>query len=91
MRAFAYWLLCMVLIGILACSPKNEASDLPPEGATLTVEQWKALPVSVKFDGETMERLRESDDKLKSGRAWKQFMETVVQPEAKKSKPDSGW
>jgi hypothetical protein len=55
----------------------------PPETGPLTVETWKVLPASEKYDESSFQRLRESDPKLKPDRAWTKFMKDVVIPERK--------
>ncbi|WDI43680.1 hypothetical protein [Bremerella sp. P1] len=89
MRAFGYWLTCMVLIGVLACSKQTDQTPVvSSETSVLTVEQWKAMPSSEKYDGVTLERLRQHDEKLvKSERAWKKFMHDVVGPEMRTDMP----
>ncbi len=88
MRAFGYWLICMILLGVLACSKQKSASSQNTNpGSALTVEQWKALPPAEKYDGVALERLRKHDEKLKSNRAWKKFMQEVVGPEMRVDMP----
>jgi len=53
----------------------------PPE--PLTVEAWKQLPPSEKFDPHTFERLREGDPKLKDPKAWREFEVNVIAKELK--------
>ncbi|MHC2068099.1 hypothetical protein ACYFX5_11535 [Bremerella sp. T1] len=89
MRAFCYWLICMALLGVMACSSqKANSPSSPQETANLTLESWHQLPPHEKYDGATLERLRMHDEKLvKSNRAWKKFMNEVVIPEMKKDIP----
>lgn len=87
MRAFIYWLTCLLLISLLACSEEKQKVSLPPEPTALTVEQWRELHVNEKYDEATLDRLRMEEKSLKSGRAWKKFMEEVVMPEMKKDIP----
>lgn len=88
MRAFCYWLLCLFLLGILACHGENTTQQEASSGSSpLTVEAWKELTPSEKYDGMTLERLRLHDAKLKSERAWRKFMHDVVGPEMRKDMP----
>ena len=77
--------LLTLLITVAALGCGNEATPpLPmPELPTLTVEQWKALPVEEKYDEATFERLREADKSIRSDRAWQKFMKDVIVPERK--------
>lgn len=74
-------MICMLLIGIMACSqaPKESAEAERPE--VLTVEAWKHLDPSIKFDGTTMEKLRMDNKQFHSSRAWSKFYKEVVRPE----------
>lgn len=84
MRAFTYWMICMLLIGIMACSqaPKESAEVDRPE--VLTVEAWKQLDPSIKFDGTTLEKLRMDNKQFRSSRAWSKFYQEEVRPEMAK-------
>lgn len=90
MRAFIYWLTCLLLIGILACghqsSPRGE-TELPK---VMTVEAWKELEPSLKYDPNSIEQLRSDNEQFKTERAWKKFMDDVVLPEMKRqtTRPD---
>lgn len=75
--------------GLAGCGgsvPQQTPRDLPPR-APLSVEEWKQLPVSEKYDAASFERLRLHDPRLKSERAWDKFMAEVVVPERKKDIP----
>ncbi|PQO38909.1 hypothetical protein C5Y96_03290 [Blastopirellula marina] len=87
MRAFIYWLTCVFLTSLLACSENAPQTALPTEPTALTVDQWKQLPVGEKYDEATLERLRMEEKSLQSGRSWKKFMNEVVMPEMKKDIP----
>lgn len=89
MRAFSYWLLCLVLIVVMACSKNETAKPIVPSDATsISLEQWRQMEHHDKYDGATLELLRKSDEKLmKSERAWKKFMNENVIPEMKKDIP----
>lgn len=87
MRALIYWAICIVLTSLLACSENPQKPELPPEPTALTVDQWKQLPISEKYDEATLDRLRMEAKNLQTGRAWKKFMNEVVMPEMKKDIP----
>jgi hypothetical protein len=55
-----------------------------PEEAPLTVEQWKAMPVSEKYEVETFERLKAGSPKLQSQKEWDKFTREVILPAKKK-------
>ncbi|MEX0793799.1 MAG: hypothetical protein WD045_11730 [Pirellulaceae bacterium] len=78
-------LTAIVIMG--GCGPGREESKLPPDSVPLTLEIWETLPGHEKYDGMTMERLRDSDPSLKSDAAWKKFMREVVAPQMKKDVP----
>lgn len=67
----------------VGCSAEPTIPTLPPAPTPLTVEQWKTLPISEKYDEATFERLKLQDSKLKSDREWEKFMKTVIIPERK--------
>lgn len=74
--------LCMSLV--VGCGPQyvQEFKEIgPPE--PLTVDEWKQLPPSEKFDPHTFERLREGDPKLKDPKAWREFEVNVIAKELK--------
>ena len=52
----------------------------------LTVEQWKQLPPSEKFDPVSFERLRLGDPKLQDPKAWREFEQNVIAKEMKAMK-----
>lgn len=89
MRAFFYWLICMGLIGVLACGhqPHPRGETKMPE--VLTVDAWKKLEPSLKYDPNSIEQLRADNEQFKSERAWNKFMKDTVLPEMKRqtSKP----
>lgn len=74
----------MVLIGVMACSQKSETTLSQGEPEVMTLEVWKSLPAQIKYDGATLEKLRQHDKKLRSNRAWQKYFRENVQPEMKK-------
>lgn len=82
-------LVVAALIG-LACLAGCSEEPIPtasPEPTPLTLEEWKELPIPEKWDGSSLDRLRMSDPKLKSERAWDAYMRQHVIPERKKDIP----
>jgi hypothetical protein len=82
----------LVLSGLLAVTSTGCGSVTlpePPEAGPLTVDDWKDLDPSEKYDPATFDRLKRHDPKLKSEEAWEQFMRKVVIPERKVDMPDS--
>lgn len=49
----------------------------------LSVEEWKKLPVDIKYDEATFERLKLADQKLQTEAGWNDFMMKVIIPERK--------
>ena len=84
MRAFTYWAICMLLIGIMACSPVPQDSAEADRPEVLTVEAWKELDPSIKFDGTTLEKLRMDNKQFRSSRAWSKFYQEQIRPEMTK-------
>jgi len=68
----------------MACSQKSEQTVTHDDSGVLTLEAWKTLPLEEKYDGATLERLRQHDEKLKSDRAWKKYLKENVHPDMKK-------
>ncbi len=81
MRAFSYWMICMMLIGVMACSPKPEESAETDRPEVLTVEAWRSLDPSIKFDGTTLEKLRMDNKEFRSSRAWSAFYQEEIRPQ----------
>ena len=62
-------------------------SDIPTP-SPITLDEWNAMTdISEKYGIATLERLRASDPRLKSERAWNQFMKEVVGPKMKVEQP----
>ena len=90
MRAFAYWLTCMLLLVGLSCSQQSEqenAVSQQPDGPLL-LEQWREYPSPEKYEPAVLDRLRMHDEKLvKSRRAWDKYFRQNVMPEMEKDFP----
>ncbi|MEQ8790305.1 MAG: hypothetical protein RIC55_28675 [Pirellulaceae bacterium] len=87
LRALICVACCLFVLGCFG-TPTQEVKELEPK-TPLSVDEWKQLPVDVKYENDTFERLKLNDPKLKQDRAWEQFMRTVVVPERKKDIPAS--
>lgn len=74
----------LLLVGCGSGEPKEVVFD---QNLPLSVQQWKTLDVGVKYELETLERLRQSDPKLKSERSWARFMKKVVVPQRRTDIP----
>jgi hypothetical protein len=73
----------LLLAVISGCGPTATMSN--PTEMPLTVEAWKELPMQVKFEVETFERLKLGNPKLQDPKAWEKFTREVILP-AKKGK-----
>lgn len=92
MRAFAYWLICMLLLAGLACSQSMKEENVASQknDGPLTLDQWRAYKLPEKYEPGTLERLRMHDEKLeKSNSAWKKYFNNNVLPEMQKDIPRS--
>jgi hypothetical protein len=74
---------CLIAALLTGCG-----KELPPPQplgppTPLSLAEWKKLPVELKYDEATFERLKLADPKLKSPEAWHEFMVKVVVPERK--------
>lgn len=80
-------IMCGILIVVVVgCgSPKPPPPPAAPQ--PLTVEEWRDLEISEKYDEGTFERLKLNDPKLKSEEEWNKFMRRVVIPERKADMP----
>jgi len=80
-------ILCLMAALILSgCGDSNSEKTVDTTGP-LTVEEWKDLPVSLKYDERSFERLKENDKELQTKKGWDKFMREVVVPERKKDIP----
>lgn len=78
----------VLLVGLLAAVGCGKTDPAPPAAETpLTVEQWKALPVQLKYEVETFERLKQGSPKLQEPREWDKFTRDVLLPAKKKDFP----
>lgn len=91
MRAFTYWLICMLLLVGLSCSQSKEPQEtVSGVDNKLTLDQWREYKLPEKYEPEVLERLRLHDEKLKkSESAWKRYFREHVMPEMKKDFPSS--
>ena len=76
-------MLTLAMAAILGCRDETAEPAAPATLPTLSIEEWKKLPVEEKYDGGTFERLRDADKSLRPDRAWQKFMKEVVIPERK--------
>jgi hypothetical protein len=81
-RTTAFAALALALAGCGA--PKHEPG---PHEVPLTLEQWKALPPETKFEIDTYERLKLSEQKLYDSKEWDRFYKTTVLPAKAKERP----
>ena len=85
-------LACLAMIGIMGLtgcgSEETTAAYVPTK--PITVEEWKTLPIAIKYDPSTFDKLRQSDAKLRSKKAWDRFFRTVIVAERRKDLPTPG-
>lgn len=69
----------------VAAGCSGSTGTLPPPGALtpITVDEWRDLDPSEKYDPATFDRLKLNDPKLQNEQEWERFMKTVVLPERK--------
>ena len=82
-----YRFLILSLVLVLSGCGGAEEVQLLDLSRPLSVETWKGLEVSQKYELETLELLRESDPEIKTEKDWKRFMKEVVVPERQKDIP----
>ncbi|MGL6094636.1 MAG: hypothetical protein ACRC7O_02390 [Fimbriiglobus sp.] len=58
-----------------------------PHEIPLTIEQWKALPPETKFQIDSYERLKLSEQRLYDSREWDKLYKTTVLPAKAKELP----
>jgi hypothetical protein len=78
------WLLGLLVAGV-GCGKTDPVPA--PEDSPLTVEQWKVLPVQLKYEVETFERLKQGNPKLQEPKEWEKFTREVLLPAKKKDLP----
>ncbi len=74
---------CVVLAVLPGCGEEQPPAAPAGPPLPLSVEEWKQLPIEVKYDEATFDRLRDKDAKLQNDRNWHRFMKEVVVPERK--------
>jgi hypothetical protein len=75
-------------VALVGCSGQKFTPTLnPPPPTPLSLEEWKSLPISEKYDGVTFDRLRMNDPQLKSDAVWNDFMQRVIIPERNQDIP----
>ena len=73
----AYVLLLLMVCGASGCARKSAAA---PKQEPLSVEQWKALQPSQKYDVDTLERVKAGEPRFQDEEAWDQFVRAVMLP-----------
>ncbi len=76
----------LAYIGCGTSEPKP-ASDAANATGPLTVEEWKDLPASVKYDAGSFERLKQGNKELQTQAGWDRFMKQTIVPERKQDIP----
>jgi hypothetical protein len=81
-RSFALvtWACLSLLTG---CGRTQQAPQPIQPPTALTVAEWKTLPVDLKYDEATFDRLKLADPKLQTEAGWNEFMLKVIVPERK--------
>lgn len=72
-----------LLLGCSENNPRLTSADLGP----LSVDQWREMSATAKYEFETFERLKAGDPKLKNPKRWKMFMKNVIVPQRMKDIP----
>lgn len=90
MRKSLSILLLSMALGLTGCGgPSFKPTLNPPPPTPLSLDDWKSLPLSEKYDGVTFDRLRMNDPQLRSDAAWDDFMKRVIIPERNRDIPPS--
>lgn len=77
----------LVTLFFVGCGKgEQELGPVIPEA--LTVDTWKGLESAVKYDGATLDRLRESNPEFAKEKDWDKFMREVFVPERNKDLPN---
>ncbi|WP_417744593.1 hypothetical protein [Rosistilla oblonga] len=74
---------CVLFAVLSGCGEEQPPAAPAGPPLPLSVEEWKQLPIEVKYDEATFDRLRDKDPKLQNDRNWHRFMKEVVVPERK--------
>jgi len=77
----------LVFATVTGCGDKVTPPAPAPAATTLSLEDWRKLPVELKYDGDTLDRLRMNDPRLQNERAWQAYMMQNIIPERKKDIP----
>ena len=77
---------CLIGAVLIGCGGQPPAMT-PIAPSSLSLDQWRQLPVQQKYAPETLQVLRSSDPKLADERAWARTMQEVVAPERVKDLP----
>ncbi|WP_254507416.1 hypothetical protein [Anatilimnocola floriformis] len=88
MRTFLLISLLSLSAALLTgCGGTPPPPPLPDAPTPLKLEEWRVLPIEVKYDGATFERLRMAEPQLQNDRAWQVWFNQNVIPERKKDIP----
>ncbi len=87
MKAVRILWLALVLAGVGCGTSETKPDPNAANKGPLTVEKWKELPVAVKYDAGSFERLKQGNKELKTRTGWDKFMKDTVIPERKKDIP----
>lgn len=78
--------LLLVTATFFGCGAEKQPPPAPAATA-LTLEEWKTMPIDLKYDGGTLDRLRMADPRLQDERAWMQYFAQNIMPERRKDIP----
>lgn len=74
---------CLVAALLVGCG-RQLPPPRPLEPPTpLSLAEWKTLPVNLKYDESTFDRLKLADPKLQTERGWHEFMVNEIIPQRK--------
>ncbi|MGL6074467.1 MAG: hypothetical protein ACRC8S_09935 [Fimbriiglobus sp.] len=76
-----FLMMILWLVSVIGCGGSTPA---PAPETPLTLDNWKQLPKEIKYDIDTLERLRRSDPKYQNQRDWDRFSRETILPERKK-------
>lgn len=75
--------LLLITLLLSGCSQKEQGPRPIETPKPLSLADWKGLPIDIKYDEATFERLKLADPKLQDARAWHDFMAKEIIPERK--------
>jgi hypothetical protein len=75
--------LCFLGLALLILGCGSTTPPTTPE-AKLELQEWQKMPKEIKYDIDTLERLRRSDVKYQNQREWDRFSREVILAERKK-------